>query len=126
MAKRYFGKNFKQNPLEIVWNENVEYIKLEEDKTFRVDGIGFSRGNYGVQPLVVRNTDSECTEIVTLPTYMYDEVQELLEDEEFVSCVKSGSVSLETYGYDKELKSGKHTTIKRCIGYNFVCEEQVV
>lgn len=123
MAKRYFGKNFKQNPLEIAWCENVEYIKLEEDKTFRVDGIGFSRGNFGVQPLVVRNTDSECTEIVTLPTYMYDEVQELLEDEEFVSCVKSGSVSLETYGYDKELKSGKRTTIKRCIGYNFVCEE---
>ena len=123
MAKRYFGKNFKQNPLEIAWCENVEYIKLEEDKTFRVDGIGFSRGNFGVQPLVVRNTDSELTEIVTLPTYMYDEVQELLEDEEFVSCVKSGIVSLETYGYDKELKSGKHTTIKRCIGYNFVCEE---
>ena len=123
MAKRYFGKNFKKNPLEIEWNENVEYIKLEEDKTFRVDGIGFARGNFGVQPLVVRNTDSECTEIVTLPTYMYDEVQELLEDEDFVSCVKSGSVSLETYGYDKELKSGKHTTIKRCIGYNFVCEE---
>ena len=119
MAKRYFGKNFKQNPLEIGWNENVEYIKLEEDKTFRVDGIGFSRGNFGVQPLVVRNTDSELTEIVTLPTYMYDEVQELLEDEDFVSCVKAGSVSLETYGYDKELKSGKHTTIKRCIGYNF-------
>ena len=122
MAKRYFGKNFKQNPLEIGWNENVEYIKLEEDKTFRVDGIGFARGNFGVQPLVVRNTDSECTEIVTLPTYMYDEVQELLEDEDFVSCVKSGIVSLETYGYDKELKSGKHTTTKRCIGYNFVCE----
>ena len=123
MAKRYFGKNFKQNPLEIAWCENVEYIKLEEDKTFRVDGIGFSRGNFAVQPLVVRNTDSECTEIVTLPTYMYDEVQELLEDEDFVSCVKSGSVSLETYGYDKELKSGKHTTTKRCIGYNFVFEE---
>lgn len=123
MAKRYFGKNFKQNPLEIAWCENVEYIKLEEDKTFRVDGIGFARGNFGVQPLVVRNTDSELTEIVTLPTYMYDEVQELLEDDDFVSCVKSGSVSLETYGYDKELKSGKHTTIKRCIGYNFVCEE---
>ena len=123
MAKRYFGKNFKQNPLEIEWNENVEYIKLKEDKTFRVDGIGFSRGNFGVQPLVVRNTDSECTEIVTLPTYMYDEVQELLEDDDFVSCVKSGSVSLETYGYDKELKAGKHTTTKRCIGYNFVREE---
>ena len=123
MAKRYFGKNFKQNPLEIVWNENVEYIKLEEDKTFRVDGIGFSRGNFGVQPLAVRNTDSELTEIVTLPTYMYDEVQELLEDEEFVSCVNSGNVYLETYGYDKELKSGKRITTKRCIGYNFVCEE---
>lgn len=123
MAKRYFGKNFKQNPLEIEWCENVEYIKLEEDKTFRVDGIGFARGNFGVQPLVVRNTDSECTEIVSLPTYMYDEVQELLEDEQFVSCVKSGRVSLETYGYDKELKSGKRTTTKRCTGYNFVCEE---
>ena len=123
MAKRYFGKNFKQNPLEIKWCENVEYVKLGEDKTFRVDGIGFSRGNFGVQPLVVRNTDSELTEIVTLPTYMYDEVQELLEDEEFVSCVKSGTVLLETYGYDKELKSGKHTTAKRCIGYNFVCKE---
>ena len=123
MAKRYFGKNFKQNPLEIAWCENVKYIKLEEDKTFRVDGIGFARGNFGVQPLAVRNTDSELTEIVTLPTYMYDEVQELLENDDFVSCVKSGSVSLETYGYDKELKAGKHTTIKRCIGYNFVCEE---
>ena len=64
MAKIYFGKNFKHNPLEIKWCENVEYIKLEEDKTFRVDGIGFSRGNFGVQPLVVRNTDSELTEIV--------------------------------------------------------------
>ena len=96
MAKRYFGKNFKQNPLEIAWCENVDYIKLEEDKTFRVDGIAFARGNFGVQPLVVRNTDSECTEIVTLPTYMYDEVQELLEDDDFVSCVKSGIVSRET------------------------------
>ena len=122
MAKRYFGKNFKQNPLEIAWNENVDYVKLEEDKTFRVDGIGFSRGNYGVQPLVVRNTD-DLTEIVTLPVYKYDEVQSLLDDEDFVKCVKAGDVYLETYGYDKELKSGKRTTIKRCIGYNFVCEE---
>ena len=88
MAKRYFGKNFKQNPLEITWCENVEYIKLEEDKTFRVDGIGLARGNFGVQPLAVRNTDSELTEIVTLPTYMYDDVEELLEDDEFVNCVK--------------------------------------
>lgn len=125
MAKRFYGsRQFKENPLHVNYTENVEYIKLNVGVSgFRVDGIGFSRGIAGVQPLVVRITD-DLTEIVTLPAYKYEEVQELLEDSNFISDVKAGKVNIETYEYTAHIKENGKEFDKKCVGYNFYVEEK--
>ena len=102
---------------------NVTYIKLKAGTSdFRVDGIGFSRGIAGVQPLAIRITD-DLTEIVTLPAYKYDEVQELLENEDFISDVRAGKVNIETYEYVAHIKENGKEFDKKCVGYNFYVEE---
>ena len=123
--KRFYGnRQFKENPLHVDYTENVEYIKLKVGTSnFRVDGIGFSRGISGVQPLAIRITD-DLTEIVTLPSYKYDEVQKLLEDEDFISDVRAGKVNIETYEYVAHIKDNGKEFDKKCIGYNFYVEEE--
>lgn len=125
MAKRFYGnRQFKENPLHIDYTENVKYIKLKKDVDgFRVDGIGFSRGIAGVQPLVIRVTD-DLTEIVALPSYKYEEVQQLLEDSDFVSDVKAGKVNIETYEYVAHIKENGKEFDKKCVGYNFYVDEE--
>ena len=123
--KRYYGnRQFKENPLHIDYTDNVEYIKLKAGTSdFRVDGIGFSRGISGVQPLAIRITD-DLTEIVTLPAYKYDEVQKLLEDEDFISDVRAGKVNIETYEYVAHIKDNGKEFDKKCVGYNFCVEDE--
>ena len=123
--KRFYGnRQFKKNPLHIDYTENVEYIKLKAGTSdFRVDGIGFSRGIAGVQPLAIRITD-DLTEIVTLPAYKYDEVQKLLEDKDFISDVRAGKVNIETYEYIAHIKDNGKEFDKKCVGYNFYVEEE--
>ena len=123
--KRFYGnRQFKENPLHVNYTENVEYIKLKAGQSnFRVDGIGFSRGIAGVQPLAIRITD-DLTEIVTLPAYKYDEVQKLLEDEDFISDVRAGKVNIETYEYVAHIKDNGKEFDKKCVGYNFYVEEE--
>ena len=122
--KRFYGnRQFKENPLHVNYTENVEYIKLKAGTSdFRVDGIGFSRGIAGVQPLAIRITD-DLTEIVTLPSYEYNEVQELLEDEDFISDVKAGKVNIETYEYTAHIKENGKELDKKCVGYNFYVDD---
>ena len=122
--KRFYGnRQFKENPLHVNYTENVEYIKLKAGSSdFRVDGIGFSRGISGVQPLAIRITD-DLTEIVTLPSYKYDEVQQLLEDEDFISDVRAGKVNIETYEYTAHIKENGKEFDKKCVGYNFYVDE---
>ena len=122
--KRFYGnRSFKENPLRVEYTENVEYIKLKAGTSdFRVDGIGFSRGIAGVQPLAIRITD-DLTEIVTLPAYKYEEVKELLEDSDFVSDVKAGKVNIETYEYIAHIKENGKEFDKKCVGYNFYVDE---
>ena len=122
--KRFYGnRQFKENPLHVDYTENVEYIKLKAGTSdFRVDGIGFSRGIAGVQPLAIRITD-DLTEIVTLPAYKYEEVKELLEDSDFVSDVKAGKVNIETCEYTAHIKENGKEFDKKCVGYNFYVEE---
>ena len=123
--KRFYGnRQFKENPLRVNYTDNVEYIKLKAGTSdFRVDGIGFSRGIAGVQPLAIRITD-DLTEIVTLPAYKYDEVQQLLEDGDFISDVKAGKVNIETYEYIAHIKENGKEFDKKCVGYNFYVEEK--
>lgn len=125
MAKRYYGsRQFKENPLHVDYTENVNYIKAKAGMTgFRVDGIGFSRGIGGVQPLAIRIVD-DVTEIVTLPAYKYEEVQALLEDSDFVSDVRSGKVYIETYEYIAHIKENGKEFDKKCVGFNFVSEDE--
>lgn len=125
MAKRYYGsRQFKENPLHVDYTENINYIKAKAGMPpFRVDGIGFSRGIGGIQPLAIRVTD-DLTEIVTLPAYKYEEVQQLLEDADFVSDVRSGKVAIETYEYIAHIKENGKEFDKKCIGYNFYVEEE--
>lgn len=124
MSKRFYGnRQFKENPLHVNYTDNHEYIKLPANTSgFRVDGIGFSRGIAGVQPLAIRITD-DLTEIVTLPAYKYDEVQELLEDMNFVSDVRAGKVNIETYEYVAHIKENGKEFDKKCVGYNFYVDE---
>lgn len=124
MAKRYYGsRQFKENPLHVDYTENVNYIKAKAGMSgFRVDGIGFSRGIGGVQPLAIRVTD-DLTEIITLPAYKYEEVQALLEDSDFVSDVRSGKVHIETYEYTAHIKENGKEFDKKCVGFNFVSED---
>ena len=123
--KRFYGnRQFKENPLHIDYTENVEYIKLKAGTSdFRVDGIGFSRGIAGVQPLAIRITD-DLTEILILPAYKYDEVQKLLEDEDFISDVRAGKVNIETYEYVAHIKDNGKEFDKKCVGYNFYVEDE--
>lgn len=123
--KRFYGnRHFNENPLKVNYSDNVEYIKLKAGTSdFRVDGIGFSRGIAGVQPLAIRVTD-DLTEIVTLPAYKYDEVQELLEDKDFVSDVRAGKVNIETYEYVAHIKENGKEFDKKCVGYSFYVNEE--
>lgn len=124
MRRFYGNRHFKENPLNVNYTDNVEYIKLKAGvSAFRVDGIGFSRGIGGIQPLAIRITD-DLTEIVTLPVYKYDEVQELLEDAAFISDVRAGKVNIETYEYVAHIKekNGKEFD-KNCVGYTFYVDE---
>ena len=123
--KRFYGnRQFKENPLHVNYTENVEYIKLKAGTSdFRVDGIGFSRGISGVQPLAIRITD-DLTEIVTLPSYKYDEVQKLLEDDDFISDVRAGKVNIETYEYVAHIKDNGREFDKKCVGYNCYVEDE--
>lgn len=125
MSKRYYGsRQFKENPLHVDYTENVNYIKAKVGMpAFRVDGIGFSRGIGGVQPLAIRIVD-DVTEIVTLPTYKYKEVQELLDDSDFVSDVRSGKVYIETYEYTAHIKENGKEFDKKCVGFNFITEDE--
>lgn len=92
--------------------KDFKWVKLEElynsdpDNVYTVLGVSKNnRSKYGTEPIAIIKGF-----LVNLPRHLLDDVDKILDDDEFIDYVKQGHLGFKVYAYSKDDSKGKENT----------------